>query len=55
MDQGRIVEDGPPAELRRHGGLFAQLWRLQTDPTARAAARSWTNWHAAAEPGARRA
>ena len=27
MDKGRIVEDGAPAELIAHGGLFAQLYR----------------------------
>jgi ATP-binding cassette subfamily B protein len=29
LDEGRVVEDGTPAELRRGDGLFAQLWRLQ--------------------------
>jgi ATP-binding cassette subfamily B protein len=43
LDQGRIVEDGTPAELRRRGGLFEALWRMQADgfrldgPTADAA------------------
>jgi ATP-binding cassette subfamily B protein len=36
IDGGRIVEDGPPAELRRRGGLFGRMWRLQTDPASRA-------------------
>jgi ATP-binding cassette, subfamily B, bacterial len=29
LEQGRIVEDGPPAELRRRHGLFDQMCRLQ--------------------------
>jgi ATP-binding cassette subfamily B protein len=30
MDDGRIVEEGPPAELARRGGnLFAELLELQ--------------------------
>jgi ATP-binding cassette subfamily B protein len=28
---GRIVEDGSPAELRRRGGAFDTLWRLQAE------------------------
>jgi ABC-type multidrug transport system fused ATPase/permease subunit len=30
MDAGRIVEQGSPAELLAHGGLFARLWQAQT-------------------------
>jgi ATP-binding cassette subfamily B protein len=29
LRDGRIVEDGPPGELRRRGGLFDQMCRLQ--------------------------
>jgi len=29
VEHGRIVEDGPPDELRRAGGTFARLWQLQ--------------------------
>ncbi|MGQ9367220.1 ABC transporter ATP-binding protein [Azospirillum sp. ST 5-10] len=29
--EGRIVEDGPPSELRRRGGVFHALWRLQAE------------------------
>lgn len=29
MDRGRIVEQGPHAELLARGGLYAQLWALQ--------------------------
>ena len=29
LERGRIVEDGSPAELRRRGGFFAQMCRLQ--------------------------
>jgi ATP-binding cassette subfamily B protein len=28
---GRIVEDGNPLELRRRGGAFEALWRLQAE------------------------
>src|SRR5207244_4970555 len=31
LQEGRIVEDGPPAELRRGHGWFDRLWRLQED------------------------
>jgi len=29
IKHGRIVEDGPPAELRRRHGAFDQMCRLQ--------------------------
>lgn len=29
LDEGRIVEDGPPAELQARGGCYAELARLQ--------------------------
>jgi len=29
LQQGRVVEDGPPAELRRRHGLFDRMCRLQ--------------------------
>jgi ATP-binding cassette, subfamily B, bacterial len=28
---GKVVEDGPPLELRRAGGVFDRLWRMQAD------------------------
>ncbi len=31
LEHGRIVESGPHAELIAHGGLYAQLHRLQFD------------------------
>ena len=31
MRDGAIVEDGPARELRRQGGLFDQMWRLQAE------------------------
>jgi len=31
LDQGRIVEEGSPDELVEQDGLFARLWRRQTD------------------------
>jgi ATP-binding cassette subfamily B protein len=35
MKDGRIVEDGDPAELAQRNGHFGRLWRMQTDaPTA---------------------
>ncbi|HYD38914.1 MAG TPA: ATP-binding cassette domain-containing protein, partial [Allosphingosinicella sp.] len=34
MDQGRIVEEGTDASLRKQGGLYARLARLQFDGMA---------------------
>jgi len=34
LDGGRIVEDGSPGELRRRGGAFDRLWRLQAEGLA---------------------
>ncbi len=31
MVDGRIVEDGPPNDLRRQGGVFDAMWRLQAE------------------------
>ena len=31
LQQGRIIEDGPPAELRRRRGFFDRMCRLQED------------------------
>jgi ATP-binding cassette subfamily B protein len=31
MLNGRVVEDGTVAELRRQGGLFERMWRLQAE------------------------
>jgi ATP-binding cassette subfamily B protein len=31
MMDGRIVEDGSPTELRRKGGMFDTMWRLQAE------------------------
>jgi ATP-binding cassette, subfamily B, bacterial len=28
---GRVVEDGHPAELRRRGGVFDHMWRMQAE------------------------
>ena len=30
LDEGRIVEDGPPAELLKQDGLYASLWARQS-------------------------
>ena len=35
IDEGRIIEDGPPAQLRHRRGTFARLWQAQTDESAR--------------------
>ena len=29
LDGGRVVEQGPPAELLAAGGVYARLWALQ--------------------------
>ena len=29
LQDGRVVEDGSPEELRRAGGPFALVWRMQ--------------------------
>ncbi len=29
IDGGRVVEDGPPAELKAAGGLYAELWHTE--------------------------
>lgn len=34
IDGGRIVEDSTAADLRRKGGLFARMWRLQAEGLA---------------------
>jgi ATP-binding cassette, subfamily B, bacterial len=31
MDGGRVVEDGPAAELRKSGRLFERMWRMQAE------------------------
>ncbi|MCF6806420.1 MULTISPECIES: ABC transporter ATP-binding protein [Pseudomonadaceae] len=35
LRNGRIVEDGPPHELRRRGGEFDALWRMQAEGFSR--------------------
>jgi ABC-type multidrug transport system fused ATPase/permease subunit len=40
LEDGRIVEDGPPAELLQRNGPFAAMWRLQS-----------ARQHRQAEPG----
>jgi ATP-binding cassette subfamily B protein len=40
MKDGRIVEDGAPAELARRNGHFGRMWRMQTDAPAMAEPRS---------------
>jgi ATP-binding cassette, subfamily B, bacterial len=37
LREGRIVEDGPPAELRRRRGFFDRMRRLQEGEPARLA------------------
>ncbi len=37
LQEGRIVEDGPPGELRRQRGLFDRMCRLQEREPARLA------------------
>lgn len=38
IDGGRIVEDGPPSNLRERGGAFDRMWRLQSEGLALEAA-----------------
>ena len=40
MKDGRIVEDGAPAELARRNGHFGRIWRMQTDAPAQTGLRS---------------
>ncbi|HCW95282.1 MAG TPA: ABC transporter, partial [Pseudomonas sp.] len=35
LREGHIVEDGPPHELRRRGGEFEALWRMQAEGFSR--------------------
>ena len=37
VKDGRIVEDGHPAELKTSQGAFGQMWRLQSEGFAVAA------------------
>jgi len=37
LQQGRVVEDGSPAELRRRSGFFDRMCRLQEDNVVRLA------------------
>jgi ATP-binding cassette subfamily B protein len=34
MKDGRIIEDGAPAELVRRNGTFGRNWRMQTSASA---------------------
>ncbi|MDR6821064.1 ATP-binding cassette subfamily B protein [Neorhizobium sp. 2083] len=34
IDNGRIIEDGSPRELRERGGAFERMWRLQSEGLA---------------------
>jgi ATP-binding cassette, subfamily B, bacterial len=36
LQDGRVVEDGAPEQLRQAGGLYASLWSLQADVLAAA-------------------
>ena len=38
LDQGKVVEDGPPAELMTLQGLYAELFTLQARAYLEAAA-----------------
>ena len=40
LDHGRVIEDGAPAELMRHGGAFERLWRMQEEELQRANRRA---------------
>lgn len=40
LQDGRIVEDGPPGELLRRGGAFAHAWRMQLQQVETAGVRA---------------
>jgi ATP-binding cassette subfamily B protein len=40
MKDGRIVEDGAPADLARRNGHFGRIWRMQTDAPTQNGLRS---------------
>jgi ATP-binding cassette subfamily B protein len=40
MKDGRIVEDGDPAELARRNGHFGRIWRMQTNAPVKSGLRS---------------
>jgi ABC-type multidrug transport system ATPase subunit len=51
LDHGRLVENGPPAELLAQGGLFATLSRLQSfTPAEGAIPTNGSNGHLPHEP-----
>jgi ATP-binding cassette, subfamily B, bacterial len=31
IENGHIIEDGSPRELRERGGTFDRMWRLQSE------------------------
>lgn len=48
MIDGRIIEDGSPAELRARGGVFDRMWRLQAGGMALDEAEESLAWMAGA-------
>jgi ATP-binding cassette subfamily B protein len=52
---GRVVEDGHPAELRRRGGVFDHMWRMQAEgldlDDIYPVEPGCFDWHSMEEPG----
>jgi ATP-binding cassette subfamily B protein len=51
IEDGRVVEDGPPLRLLREGGAFRRLWALQAEGLQQPAAEQTRNDHVRPAPG----
>jgi hypothetical protein len=54
LQNGRIVEDGAPAELARRNGPFGKMWRLQTNVPTPGALQDRLVWDSSAAEERRR-
>jgi ATP-binding cassette subfamily B protein len=52
---GRVIEDGHPAELRRRGGVFDRMWRMQAEgldlDDIYSVEPGRSDWHSMEKPG----